>query len=99
MVLSSFCNQDGGLNIGTISAKPSNGLELCDGAFLEIEVILYITDNVNFVPSVESVYNTLSTDEFISLNVGTLDININNEFPGGGLPLTTVVINEFTSGS
>jgi len=84
-------------NFGSIG--PDSGFEACDGALLEIEAVLYITEDLIFDPYEESVYSALSPEEFISIDLGTLDININNEFPGGGLPLTTAVINEFTTGS
>jgi len=79
---------DGSLNIGTYLIGPEDNFEVCDGALLEIEAVLYITDNVSFEPFTESVYTVLSSNEFISIDLGTVDVNINNEFPGGGQPLT-----------
>jgi len=87
------------LNLGSLQFGEDQGFIACDGAYLEIEAVLYITDNASFEPSSQSVYSALNTSEFISVNVGTLDININNEFPGGGLPVTTAVVNDFASGS
>jgi len=87
------------LNIGPIYFGEDQGFVVCDGALLEFEAALYLTDNMSFDPNNSSVYTELDSNQYIAVNIGTIEININNEFPGGGQPLTTAVINEFTSGS
>jgi len=86
------------LNIGDIIADPSNGFEPCDGALLESEAVLYVTQNLNFDGNNSSVYNQLQASEYVFINLGTTEININNEFPGNGQPLTTAVVNDFATG-
>lgn len=86
-------------NIGNIVADSSNGFEPCDGARLESEAILYVTQNINFNANNSSVYNQLQASEYITVNLGTTDINISNQFPGNGQPLTTAIINDFATGS
>jgi len=93
---SSFCDIPP-FNIGTIPVDPSIGFEACDGALLEIEAVLYLTENLDFDPNNSSVYSELSSNEFISIDLGIIDININNEFPGGGQPLTTSRVKDFYS--
>jgi len=94
----SFCGM-GTTNVGTLDIGPDQGFEACDGAFLEVEAVLFITDNMGFNPSTGSVYNNLNANEYISVALGNVELNINNEFPGGGQPLTTAIINEFDTGS
>jgi len=86
-------------NIGDIIADPSNGFEPCDGARLEAEAILYSTQNTSFNANNTSVFNQLQATEYVTANLGTIDININGEFPGNGQPLTTAEIKDFSSGS
>lgn len=94
---SNFCGNT--LPIGTITADPTNGFEACDGARYEVEGVLYITNNTNFNALTTSVYSQLNATEYSVLNVGTVDVNINNEFPGNGQPLTTAIINDYNTGS
>jgi len=93
----SLCGNSIGL--GSVSADPSNGFDACDGALYEIEGVLFITDDLTFDSVNSSVYNQLSPTEYTVINLGTIDVNINNEFPGSGQPLTTAVINDFNTGS
>ncbi len=93
----SFCNNV--IPLGSIIADPSNGFEACDGARYEMEGILYITNNTTFDALNSSVYSNLNTTEYAVINLGTIDVNINNEFPGNGQPLTTAIINDYNSGS
>ena len=94
----SFCTGST-VNLGLVNVGPDEGFVACDGAFLEIEAALYITDNTGFDPATESVITGLTANEFITVNLGTLDININNEFPGGGQPLTSANITELATGA
>ena len=94
----SFCTGST-VNLGLVNVGPDEGFVACDGAFLEIEAALYITDNTGFDPATESVFTGLTSNEFITVNLGTLDININNEFPGGGQPLTSANITELATGA
>jgi len=94
----SFCDS-GTTNIGSLPIGLDEGFEVCDGAFIEVEAVLFITDNMGFDPSTSSVYSELNANEFISSDLGNVSININNEFPGGGQPLTTAIINELDTGS
>jgi len=94
---SSFCGNT--IPLGTVVADPANGFEACDGARYELEGVLYITENMNFDALNTSVYNQLPATQFTSINLGTIDVNINNEFPGNGQPLTTAIINDFNTGS
>jgi len=89
----------GNFDLGSLIIDQNLGFEACDGALLEIEAVLFITDNLNFDPLTESVYSALNANEIISIDLGTLEINVNNEFPGGGLPLTTAIINDYDTGS
>jgi len=93
---SNFCGMN--LNIGNIVANPSNGFEPCDGARIESEAVLYVTQNVNFNSNNSSVYNQLQASEYVTINLGIINININNEFPGNGQPLTTAIVNDFSTG-
>jgi len=86
-------------NVGDVIANPSNGFEACDGARLESEAVLYATQNTGFNANNSSVYNQLQSTEYTVLNLGITDININNEFPGNGQPLTTAIINDYATGS
>lgn len=86
-------------NVGDVIASPSNGFEACDGARLESEAILYATQNINFDPNNSSVYSQLQPTEYTVINLGITNININNEFPGNGQPLTTAIINDYATGS
>jgi len=86
-------------NIGDIVADPNNGFEPCDGARLESEAVLYVTQNLNFNSNNSSVYNQLQSSEYTTINLGITDININNEFLGNGQPLTTAIVNDFATGS
>jgi len=92
----SFCGNS--IPLGMIPAGPSNGFEACDGARYEMEGVLYITDNTTFDALNTSVYSNLNATEYTVLNLGTLDVNINNQFPGNGQPLTTAIINDFNTG-
>ncbi len=94
----SFCGS-GTINIGTIPIGPGEGFEACDGALLEVEAVLFVTDNMMFDSALASVYSELSANEFISIDLGTIEIDINNEFPANGAPLTSAIINEFATGS
>lgn len=94
---SSFCGN--AIPLGTVTAEPANGFEACDGARYELEGVLYITENTGFDAVNTSVYNQLPATQFTSINLGTIDVNINNEFPSNGQPLTTAIINDFNTGS
>lgn len=94
--MANLCGQN--FNIGSIVADPSNGFEPCDGARLESEAVLYATQNTTFNANNTSVYSQLQASEYMTINLGTTDININNEFPGNGQPLTTAIINDFATG-
>jgi len=95
---SSFCSGSTS-NVGTLLLGPDEGFESCDGAFLEIEAVLFVTNDLVFDPSEASVYSELSSNEFISVDLGTLSINLNNEFPANGQPLTSALINEMDTGA
>jgi len=92
-----LCGQS--FNLGSIVADPSNGFEPCDGVRIESEAILYTTQNLSFNPNNTSVYSALAPSEYVVMNLGTVDVNINNQFPGNGQPLTTAIINDFATGS
>jgi len=94
----SFCGM-GTTNIGMLEIGADQGFEACDGALLEVEAVLFITDNMGFDSSMGSVYDNLNASEFISVAIGNVEINLFNEFPGGGQPLTTAIINDFNTGS
>jgi len=85
--------------IGSLSVGPTEGFEACDGAYLEIEAALFITDNLGFDAATTSVFSELTESEYFILNLGNLEININDEFPGQGQPLTTAKIKDFNSDS
>jgi len=92
---SSFCLTS--FNIGLLVAGPDSGFEPCDGAYLEIEAVLYVTDNLSFDADNTSVYTELQESEYYVVNLGNLEININNEFPGQGQPITTAKIRDFNT--
>lgn len=87
-----ICNNT--FNIGTISLDNSNGFNICDGTTYELEAILFATNNATFKSSNKTVFSVLPTSEYISVNLGQIDININNMFPGNAQPL---IINEISS--
>jgi len=92
---SNFCETI--LPIGDIDAPPSEGFEACDGALLEAEAVLYITEQTNIDIVNESIYTLLPTNQYLVVNLGTIEININDEFPGNGQPLTTAELRDFSS--
>jgi len=94
---SSFCGNT--ISLGNVLADPSTGFEACDGALYELEGVLYITSNTTFDALNTSVYNQLNSSEYQVINLGTIDVNINNQFPGNGQPLTTAVIKDFYTGA
>ncbi len=85
--------------IGSLSIGPTEGFEACDGAYLEIEAALYVTTDMTFDSAVSSIFSDLSDSEYLVVNLGNLEVNINNEFPGEGQPLTTAKIKDFNSDS
>jgi len=85
--------------IGVIDLPPSEGFEACDGALLQAEAVLYVTEQTNIDASNTSIYTQLPSNQYVVLDLGNIDININNEFPGNGQPLTTAKLRDFNSQS
>jgi len=94
----SFCDGNP-MSIGSFNFGAAEGFIACDGAFLEIEAAMYITDNMAFDPSSESVFSALTANEFITVDLGTLNIDINDEFAGNGQPLTSANVTDLETGS
>jgi len=92
---SNFCNNS--IPIGTISLTPLEGFEACDGALLQAEAVLYVTEQTNVDVNSASIYSQLPTNQYIILDLGTFEININDEFPGNGQPLTTAKLKDFST--
>lgn len=88
---SNMCNNT--FNIGTISLNSSNGFNICDGATYAIEMILFATNNTAFITTEKTVFSSLTATEYISTNLGEIDINITNTFPGKSQPL---IINQIS---
>jgi len=78
---------DNTFNIGKISLNASNGFNICDGATYEIDLALFVTADNNFMTSEKTVFSALSTSEYLIQNLGKVDINITNTFPGNAQPL------------
>ena len=93
----SFCDGNP-MSIGSFNFGAAEGFIACDGAFLEIEAAMYITDNMAFDPSSESVFSALTANEFITVDLGTLNIDINDEFAGNGQPLTSANVTDLETG-
>lgn len=79
-----LCGRD--FNFGTIVIGNEDGFYPCDGALYEIEMALYTTTNNSFLNSTLTAYDQLSNTEYTMLNLGTVEVNINNVFPGNGQP-------------
>lgn len=90
-----ICNNT--FNLGTISLDSSNGFNICDGITYEIEIILFATDNTSFKTTNKTVFSELPTSEYISTNLGQIDININNIFPGNAQPLLISEISDWAT--
>jgi len=90
-----ICSQT--FNIGTVSLNRSNGFNICDGVTYEIEMVLYATSNTSFVAANKTVFNLLPTSEYITTNLGQIDININNIFPGNAQPLIISEISDWVT--
>jgi len=90
-----ICNNT--FNLGTISLDNSNGVNICDGTTYEIEIILFATNNTSFKNTNKTVFSELPTSEYISTNLGQIDININNIFPGNAQPLLISEISDWPS--
>lgn len=88
-----FCETT--IPIGTITLPPSEGFEACDGALLETEAVLYVTENTDIDVQNSSLYTQLPSTQYFIADLGTVEVNINNEFPGNGQPLTTAILRDF----
>lgn len=87
------------VNIGTITLDSSNGFIACDGALYEVEMALYVTTNSSFLNSNLTVYSQLSSTEYLVNNIGTVEANMTNSFPGSGDPLILSNISEWGTGN
>jgi len=87
------------INLGTITIDGSNGFMACDGALYEVELALYITTNTGFLNSNLTVYSQLQSSEYLVNNLGTVEANMTNSFPGSGQPLILSNISEWGTGN
>lgn len=86
-------------NIGTIVLNNANGFNICDGTTYEVEMALFATNNTSFFNSEKTVYSLLPTSEYLVENLGQIDIDILNVFPGNGQPLILNEISDWTTRS
>jgi len=87
----SICGADVA-NIGNIMTNADNGFSYCDGAKYEIEGVIFSTELMDIDFTNLTVYGQLPDDQYQTVSFGTIDVNVNGEFPGDGQPLTTAQI-------
>lgn len=92
---SNLCNST--YNLGKISINDVAGLNICDGITYEVVLALYVTDNPSLLANKKTIFSLLNPSAYIINNLGQLDVNINNMFPGNKQPLIISEISDWVN--